>query len=130
MVSNGAMAVGHHWRRRDYASRLATDEGEPLDRPYRSIDITIHNAITELNWNRHNARGALALGRGRRTCATCAPPDQPGHPPWQCQLVGATTMRWELCDPWPDAVYYCATCYDTGCTEHVEWDVSPLRPRP
>ena len=26
MDSNGAMAVGHHWRRRDYGSNLATDD--------------------------------------------------------------------------------------------------------
>ena len=45
MDSNGAMAVGHHWRRRDYGSNLATDDGEPLDRPYRSIDTTIQNAM-------------------------------------------------------------------------------------
>ena len=62
--------------------------------------------------------------------------DRPGHPPWQCQRIGATTigasatMRWELRNPWSHAVYCCATCYDTGGTEHGEWDISFSRVRP
>ena len=33
-------------------------------------------------------------------------------------------MRWELRDPWSDAVYCCVACYDSGGQEHDEWDTA------
>jgi hypothetical protein len=126
-------AAGVRWHHHDLRNRLANDDGEPLDRTPATThrtDITIRNAITALNWSRPNARGALALGHGWRTCATCVPLDGPGLPPWQCQRVGATTMRWELRDPWSDAVYCCGTCYDTGGEEYDVWGTSYAQTRP
>ena len=109
-------AAAPRWRHHDHRSRLAAGDGEPLDRTPATIhrtDITIRNAITALNWPRPNARGALALGNGWRTCATCVPRDEAGLNPWRCQRVGATTMR-----AWSDAVYCCVACYDSGGQEH------------
>ena len=33
-------------------------------------------------------------------------------------------MRWELRDPWSNAVYCCISCYTSGGQEHDEWDTS------
>ena len=85
------LAAGLHWRHHDHRSRLAADDGEPLDRTPATAhrtDITIRNAITALNWPRPNARGVLALGRGWRTCATCIPRNEPGLNPWDHHALG------------------------------------------
>ena len=75
-------AAGPRWRHHDRRSHLTANDGEPLDRTPAAAhrtDTTIRNAITALNWPRPNARGALALGHGWRTCATCTPRNGPQH---------------------------------------------------
>ena len=39
-------------------------------------------------------------------------------------------MRWELRDPWSNAVYCCVACYGSGGQEHNEWDISYAQTRP
>ena len=115
------------WRPHDTRRWLAPDDAEPLERTPATLhryDITVRDAITALYCHQPITRGALAIGHGWRTCATCIPSGVLGHEPWQCQRVGAITMRWELRDPWSNAVYCCVSCYASGGQEHDEWDAS------
>ena len=115
------------WHLHNTRMWLAPDDAEPLERTPATLhrtDVTIRNAITALYCPRPITRGALAIGHGWRTCATCIPSGVLGHEPWRCQRVGAVTMRWELRDPWSNAVYCCISCYDSGGQEHDEWDAS------
>ena len=115
------------WRLHNNRMWLAPDDAEPLERTPATLhraDVTIRNAITALYCPRPITRGALAIGHGWRTCATCIPSGVLGHEPWRCQRVGAITMRWELRDPWSNAVYCCISCYTSGGQEHDEWDAS------
>ena len=115
------------WRLLDTRRWLAPDDAEPLERTPATLhryDITVRDAITALCYHRPTTRGALAIGRGWRTCATCIPSGVLGHEPWQCQRVGAITMRWELRDPWSNAVYCCVSCYASDGQEHDEWNTT------
>ena len=115
------------WRPHDTRRWLAPDDAEPLERTPATLhryDITVRDAITALYCHQPITRGALAIGHGWRTCATCIPSGVLGHEPWRCQRVGAITMRWELRDPWSNAVYCCVSCYASGGQEHDEWDTS------
>ena len=115
------------WRLHNNRRWLAPDDAEPLERTPATLhraDVTIRDAITALYCHQPITRGALAIGHGWRTCATCIPSGVLGHEPWRCQRVGAITMRWELRDPWSNAVYCCISCYTSGGQEHDEWDTS------
>ena len=115
------------WHLHNTRMWLAPDDAEPLERTPATLhrtDATVRNAITALYCPRPITRGALAIGHGWRTCATCIPSGVLGHVPWRCQRIGAVTMRWELRDPWSNAVYCCISCYDSGGQEHDEWDAS------